>query len=100
MAERISTDHLSRDDLEEMQNWVPPVEDKNLIETGRKELHQIGADLVQRFPEICQGDVRPQYARPAQLRLTRPPGLAARLAVTYLHVRGVGLQQLDALQVG
>ena len=52
MAERIFTDHLSRDDLEEMQNWVPPVEDKNLIETGRKELHQIGADLVQRFPEI------------------------------------------------
>ena len=35
-----------------MQNWVPPVEDKNLIDTGREELHHIGANLAQRFPEI------------------------------------------------
>ena len=52
MADSIFTDHLSREDLEEMQNWVPPVEDKNLIETGHEELHQIGADMVQRFPRI------------------------------------------------
>ena len=52
MTDSIFADHLSRGDFEEIKNWVAPVEDKNLMKTGREELHHIGANIVQRFPEI------------------------------------------------
>ena len=52
MTDSIFTDHLSRGDFEEIKNWVAPVEDKNLMKTGHEELHHIGANIVQSFPEI------------------------------------------------